>query len=255
MKKKVNNILKYLEEEFEISRIKDMSLNGLQVGEADKQVKKIGLAVDASLSTFKKAKKQGCDLLITHHGLFWGKEQAITGTHYKRIKYLIENDLPLIALHLPLDLHAKYGNNIELARLLGLKKVKKFGAYHGATIGFSGEFTKVITRKKFISLCENKLGTKCTSLDFGSDKIKKVGIVSGGGSSALMEAKEKGMDVLLTGDGPHQNFHDALDSEINIVYGSHYYTETVGIKALGKALKKKFNLTVAFLDVPARVRI
>jgi dinuclear metal center YbgI/SA1388 family protein len=253
--KKVSQILKYLEEEFNISQIQDASLNGLQVGEADKPIKKIGLAVDASLSTFKKAKKQGCDLLIVHHGLFWGKEQALTGTHYKRVKYLIENNLPLIALHLPLDLHAKYGNNIELARLLGLKKVKTFGAYHGCTIGFSGEFTTAMTRKKFLTLCDKKLGTKCTSLDFGSDKIKKVGIVSGGGSSALMEAKEKGMDVLLTGDGPHQNYHDAKDSEINIVYGSHYYTETVGIKALGKALKKKFNLTVEFLDVPAQVKI
>ena len=109
-------------------------------------------------------------------------------------------------------------------------------------------------RKQFIKLCEKKLGTKCTSLDFGKDKIKKVGIVSGGGCSALEEAYENGLDVLLTGDGQHHHYHEAIDAKINVVFGSHYHTETQGIQALGKVLKKKFGIPVEFLDVPVRVR-
>ena len=112
----------------------DASQNGVQV-ENTADITCIAFAVDACMETFKRAKEAGAQMLFVHHGLFWGHEQTLTGTHYQRIKFLIENNIALYAAHLPLDIHPIIGNNVALARAAGLIDLKPFGEYHGNTIG------------------------------------------------------------------------------------------------------------------------
>ena len=101
------------------------------MGRPGKEVKRLAVAVDASLETFKRAAELECDALFVHHGLFWGKPIAITELHYERIATLLNNDIALIAAHLPLDVHPELGNNATMARLLELEEVEPFGCYHG----------------------------------------------------------------------------------------------------------------------------
>ena len=182
---KLNKITKFLNKELNVKKIKDSSKNGLQV-KAKKDVKKIGFAVDACISTFEKAKKAKCDLLIVHHGLLWKKQKDILGLKKKRVDYLRKKEISLYASHLPLDLHKEYGNNIQLANMLNLKKINKFGKYHGKYIGYKG-VTKT-TMSKIGDILNKKLKTKSTILNFGKKQIKTIGIVSGGGSDAIIDA-------------------------------------------------------------------
>ena len=101
----------------------DSSANGIQVERKSPQLKKAAFAVDASLETFRRAVESDADLLFVHHGLFWGREMTLRGDHYRRISYLVENDLALYGVHLPLDAHHELGNNIGIARALGLGQV------------------------------------------------------------------------------------------------------------------------------------
>lgn len=246
---KLKKILKFLNDTLKPNELKDYSLNGLQV-EGNPEVKKICFAVDCTVQTIRLAAKRKADMLIVHHGDFWGKERAITGVHGKRIKALLENNISLYASHLPLDSHPKIGNNAVIARLLGVKKLKAFGKYSGATWGYKGVIEKT-SFDKFVRKVESVLGTEVIKLPFGSKEITTVGIVSGAGGFALEEASDSGLDVLVTGEARHQVYGEARDLKINVLFGGHYNTEVFGLLDLKKLVEKKLRINCEFIKAPS----
>ncbi|MBU1111394.1 MAG: Nif3-like dinuclear metal center hexameric protein [archaeon] len=252
---KAKDIAKYLDEELKVAEIEDHSNNGLQVQNSDNtEIKKVAFAVDANVETFEKAAQAGCQMLIVHHGLIWDGIKSVTGLDYSRVKFLIENDLALYGVHLPLDAHPKYGNNSQLAKLLSLKNLKEFGKYHGTAIGFIGQFSGTLADVKKI-LENNDINTKCW--EFGkkdNEQIKTIGIVSGGGMMSIKEASEIAADLLLTGDDSSYSAYSwAKELQLTVIIGGHYKTEVWGVKALMPIIKEKFNVGVEFIDVPTPI--
>ena len=98
----------------------DDSLNGLQIDNDGSEITKIAFAVDSSLDGFRRAAEIGAGMLFVHHGLFWGPALRIQGSLRERIKALLDNNIALYGVHLPLDHHPVLGNNGVLAGLLGL---------------------------------------------------------------------------------------------------------------------------------------
>src|SRR3989338_5494063 len=163
-------ITNFLDKWLNIAEVEDTSNNGLQV-EGKKTVNKVGFAVDACLDVFEKAKKEGCDLIVVHHGLSWKDSLShITDINADRVRFLMKNDISLYGVHLPLDKHNEVGNNIQLCRLFSIKNVKEFGEYHGFPIGFIGELEKSKALNELIKEVESKLDTKCNVLNFGRDQ-------------------------------------------------------------------------------------
>jgi dinuclear metal center YbgI/SA1388 family protein len=245
-------IVSLLDKTLRTSEISDRSVNGLQV-EGTAKIMKIGLAVDACLETYKLAQEKGCQMIIVHHGIIWEGLKSITGPIYRQIEFLVKNGINLYASHLPLDLHPVLGNNIQIAKALGLKNIKPFGVYKGMKIGFEGYLTKTMAVKPISELVEKKFGGTVSSLPFGPQKIQRVAIVSGGGSSSIPEAIGKKIDLYITGESSHENHHAALEGNLNVIYGGHYNTEKPGVQALGEFLGKKFGVETEFLDVPTLV--
>lgn len=245
---KRDEIVKFLDATLDIANIPDTSRNGLQVAGCE-AISKVGLAVDACIDTYKKAVENGCQMLITHHGLVWDGIKYVTGRNYNHIKYLIVNDLNLYAVHLPLDMHGELGNNIALARLLSLKSILPFGEYKGAVIGFMGDMARPQKASDIAAIMRKKLGGPATILPFGKRLNKKIGIVSGGGAFALSEAIAKGLDCYITGEGDYSNYHAAKEAGINVIYLGHYYTEQLGVEAIGMLLKKKFGIGAIYIDL------
>ncbi len=244
-----DQIVAWLDTLLNTKTIKDYSCNGLQVQGSD-TVTRIGFTVDASMQSYEAAIDNDCQMLIAHHGIIWGGIKSITGTVYNQIQYLMESDLNLYASHLPLDLHAKVGNNIQLAGMLGLSKVKPFGFYDGIEIGYEGVLPSKTDRSKLVALLCNSLETECSILPFGKEQIQTVGVFSGGGGHELSQAIEKGLDCYITGEGSHINYHAALEAGINVIYAGHYHTEKTGVLALSKLMKKELGIDTVFLDLP-----
>lgn len=228
----------------------DISLNGLQVGREEKEIKKIAFAVDASLESFKRAAETGADLLFVHHGLYWGKIIPVRGDFYKRMELLIKNDLALYAVHLPLDVHEELGNNAGMVNALGLKNIEPFGEYKGIKTGFKGVFDSPRSRdeiiKKLFGGWDNSIGI----LPFGKDEIKSVALVSGDAPFELMQAIDEDVDLYLTGESSHKLYHTALEAEINVIFGGHYATEIYGVKLLADKVSKELSLETVFIDIP-----
>jgi dinuclear metal center YbgI/SA1388 family protein len=246
---RLKKLVSFLDQELALSEFpRDESINGLQV-EGRAAVERIGVAVDACEYVFEKAAQKGVDLLIVHHGLIWGGIRAIRGVLMKRIKALMGSGISLYACHLPLDWHPKYGNNAQILKLLSVRKMGEFGEYHGKRIGYWGKTARTLPLDEFRERVDSAFKTKSSSIDFGR-KVRNVGVVSGGGWSAIHDAEKYGIDTFLTGEPSHSAYTLAEEMKINLIFSGHYATETVGVKAVGDMLGRRLGLRVEFIDHP-----
>lgn len=246
---KLQSLVAWLDDYLAIGHYDDRSLNGLQV-EGRAEVAKVAFAVDSSLSTFEQAAETGADLLVVHHGLFWGEPLAVRGTHRARLKYLLERDIGLYAAHIPLDAHREVGNNWGLARILGLDGLQDFSLHRGQPIGVRGVFPNPMSLRDLADLLERELGEAVLVHAGGPQLIGTLGIVSGGAAGELVAAADAGLDAFLTGEPKHELFYDAFERRINALYAGHYMTETVGVNLLAKKLEGEFGLATQFILLP-----
>jgi dinuclear metal center YbgI/SA1388 family protein len=246
----IGNVTGFLNKALRTRQIKDASVNGLQVrSRKTGAVRRVGFAVDACISTFEKACKQGVDLLVVHHGIKW-RPQKDRELAKKREAYLKKHAVALYAAHLPLDLHEEYGNNIRLCRLLGVEEPRKFGRYHGIRIGYAGRFKRTATLDTIASILDETLSTRCRVFRFGNKRIRSIGIISGGGGSMLKDAVQAGLDCFLVGEIDLAAHNAAKEQGMNLIAAGHYATETVGVKALMPLVRDAFSVETVFIDDP-----
>ena len=234
----------------------DSSLNGLQVESSTDQIARIGFAVDAGSSIIEKAVRARCQMLIVHHGLLWGHEQPIRATFGKKIDLLLAGGCSLYASHLPLDASALVGNNVELARYFKLNLSGSFGRFQGKDIGVTAKVPGGRSRalEAFVERAKTMTGAmQPLVLPFGKKQIKTVGIISGSGSSAIAEASALKLDLFISGEPKQHAYHDAKEQGINVIFAGHYATETFGVLALAKQLKKKFKIHTTFINEPTGI--
>jgi dinuclear metal center YbgI/SA1388 family protein len=230
------------------------AMNGVQVEHAG-PVTRCAVAVDASLRTIDATIEHGATLLIVHHGLFWGGPQPLRGKAFERIRRLIANDVAVYASHLPLDLHPVVGNNVLLARELGLVPTAGFARFQGVAIGVMGDAdmttSELVARTSALSSREG--GRLVTAGDGAADRrTRRWAICSGAGASSdtLREAAAAGVDTLIVGEGPHHTAVEAPELGIAVLYAGHYATETLGVRALGQEVERVFGIPWSFVAAP-----
>lgn len=229
------------------------AINGVQV-ESDSDIVKVAAAVDLRERTIRGALDAGANLLLVHHGLFWGGLQPLRGPYYRRIHALLSSGMALYSSHLPLDAHPGIGNNVLLARELALEPASGFARYATIDIGVRGECcvatSDLIARAGAVA---ERWGGRARSSHVDEGRMsKRWAICTGAGASAdtLREAVEHGIDTLIVGEGPHWTAVDADELGIVIIYAGHYATETLGVRALADHVGRTFSLPTIFIDVP-----
>jgi dinuclear metal center YbgI/SA1388 family protein len=248
-KMRLEEICTYLDEYLRIREVPDYAgaLNGLQVGSGG-EVTRLAVAVDAAQATVDAAIRAGADLLLVHHGLFWDGNQPVTGRRYRRLKALLDADVAVYGAHLPLDVHPEVGNNAVLARELGVELRGTFGDYKGHPLGVWGELE--LSREALCARLDEVLGGRVKMVPGGPERVRRVGVITGGAGSMVPAALAAGLDAFVTGEGAHHNFFDAEEGGINLFLGGHYATETWGVQALARHLEERFGLPWVFLDHP-----
>ena len=229
------------------------ALNGLQLDNSG-TVRKVAAAVDFSTRGIRQAVAEGANLLILHHGMFWGGLRSITGTAYERMKLLLDNDIAVYSSHLPLDRHPLFGNNVLLSRELGLEPSSEFAWTRGIAIGVAGECdvptVELVERARQFAAVHGG-GVIVTPLDSGRQS-RRWAMCSGAGASSetLQEAASLGVDTLIVGEGPHHTAVEAQELGITVIYAGHYATETLGVRALASHVGEKFNLPWMMIHAP-----
>lgn len=244
----LTDLVSYLDDYLRVAQTPDYpnALNGLQVA-APGPVTQFAVAVDAS-ETIIDAVKDWADLLIVHHGLFWGGLQPLTGPLYRKVRTLVESETALYSVHLPLDRHAEVGNAAVLARELGLKSLEPFGEYQGISIGWKGRVHLPVDdlRQRLSTL----LAGEVQVLPGGPDPIQTLAVVTGAGAGFLGEAAREGIDALVTGEAQHHHAIDGQELGVSTFLGGHYATETFGVKEISALLKDRFQIDGLFMDAP-----
>ncbi|MBU4200862.1 MAG: Nif3-like dinuclear metal center hexameric protein [Verrucomicrobia bacterium] len=250
--KSLETIVSFLDRELNLKAFADDSHNGLQVENSGK-ISRVVAGVDASLAFFEEAARRKAQMVICHHGLSWGDSlKRISGLNYRRLKFLLDHDLALYACHLPLDAHPRLGNNAQIAKALGLRRLKPFGLYHGIPIGFCGSLPEAMPYTAFKSRVEQVVGNMVGTMDFGKRRVRTVAIVSGAAAAEIDEAGQKGIDVYISGEPKLLAYHLAQEYNINAIFAGHYATEVFGVKALARRLSSRFGLKTEFIDMGIR---
>jgi dinuclear metal center YbgI/SA1388 family protein len=218
--------------------------------EGREDVRHIVAAVDASVASIQEAVERGADLVIVHHGLFWGGSAPLTGRLLRRVKPLIDGGVSLYSAHLPLDSHAEVGNAAVLAGALGLSREGRFGRFDGVDVGWQGKLTKPVDAAALSALAAAAVGGPVRLIEGGGPRIERVGVVTGAGAGALEEASRLGLDALVTGECDHHHYFDAMELGVHLLLAGHYATETFGVRALAAHVAERFGLTWEFVDRP-----
>ena len=248
-------IAEYLDALLRTAEIPDYpnALNGIQLSNRG-EVTRVAASVDVSQRVISQAAERGANLLIVHHGMFWGGLRPWRGTQYQRLRILLDHDIAVYSSHLPLDAHPEVGNNVLLARELGLSPTAGFGEFRGLMIGVSGETSiptaRLVERAQEFAVAHGG-SARATSIDDGR-VTRRWAICTGAGASAetMSEASAAGVDTLIVGEGPHWTAVDAPEAGLVIIYAGHYATETLGVRALADRVTSRFGIPSSFVEAP-----
>ena len=223
------------------------AVNGLQV-ENGGVVARILAAVDASQASIEAAARQPGTLLLVHHGLLWDGNRPVTERRYRRLRAAIMGEVAVYSAHLPLDAHPEVGNNVLLARRLGMTVTGPFGRYKDVDIGLHGVIDE--DRDALCARLTQALGSPVRLIGGGPQRTRRVALITGGAGSSVVEAAARGCDTYITGEGSHHTWFDAMEGGVNLIYAGHWATETLGVQALAAKVATEFGLPWEFFAQP-----
>jgi len=238
-----NTVLKKINEWLQPENFQDYAPNGLQV-EGRETVSVIVSGVTASQALIDAAVEHSADMILVHHGYFWkGEDQTIRGMKKNRIKQLLDNDINLVAYHLPLDDHPEYGNNRQLADILGIQNPRPMGG-----LVWQGELPESMTSEKLGLHLARALHRQPLHVGSGPEHIRTVAWCTGAAQGFINVAIEAGLDAYISGEISEPTTHTARESGIHYFAAGHHATERYGVQALGEALAQTFGVKHQFID-------
>jgi len=249
------SLAEYLDRLLDVAQHADYAnaLNGLQLAN-QAPVRRIGAAVDLSLRAIHSARSSGVNFLIVHHGMFWTGLQRVVGTTYDRLRALLDADIAVYSVHLPLDSSPAFGNSALLAKRLGLAVTGSFARYGEHYVGVSGEgdvaTSDLVTA---VAAFASEFATTVRTTPVAPEqRTKRWAICTGAGASSetLREAAAARVDTLIVGEGPHHTAVDAAELNLTIIYAGHYATETLGVQAIAARAAAEYGVPWEFLFAP-----
>ncbi|MDX6643261.1 MAG: hypothetical protein QOD76_1223 [Solirubrobacteraceae bacterium] len=244
-------ILEELDRLLDPGAFEDHGPNGLQVP-GSTEITTVATGVSAGLELFERAATIDAELVLVHHGLFWeGQSRAVSRELAARLKLLLAHDINLVAYHLPLDAHPEVGNNALIAEGLRAEAREPFGVHRGRAIGFAARFAgDGLAAPELFKRVRALTGREPLVFDGGPQRVRSLGIVSGGAAGDLQQAIDAGLDAFLTGEPAEPAMALAREAGVHFIAAGHYATETFGVRRLGELVAQQFGISHEFIDVP-----
>lgn len=241
---KVNNIIEEMELLAPTYLKEDFDNVGLMVGDKNKEVKKVLLALDCTLKVIEEAKKENVELIITHHPLIFKRPSSITTDTLqgKKIIELIKNDISLYSSHTNLD-SVENGLNDTIVSILGFdnfKILEKNKRDDKAGLGRIVSLNESIQLEDLISKIKKSLNINNLRVVKGKDKVNKIAIINGSGQDFIGKAVALGADCIITGDTTYHFASDYKEMKISILDVGHFASEQITFFNVMENLKEKF---------------
>lgn len=239
----------YLYDLLDVGDFQDYCPNGLQV-EGCESIERIVTGVTASQRLIEEAIAHNAQAILVHHGYFWkGEQPCITGIKKSRISTLLEHDISLFAYHLPLDAHEHFGNNAQLARLMGWTVE---GTLPGS-MAFCGRLDGEETGGSLKRKLSEALDYDVLHIGEEADDIETIAWCTGAAQGELEKAILADVDAFVSGEISEPTVHLAQESGVHYFAAGHHATERGGVRSLGEHLAHQFDVDVQFIDLPIPV--
>ena len=243
---KIQELIDYTGQILQVERFRDYCPNGLQV-EGRQEVRKIVSGVSASMQLLQAAHAAGADLILVHHGYFWRNEDpVVVGIKRKRLQFLLQHELNLLAYHLPLDAHPEFGNNVQLGRLMGLEVQRWAGEQNLLALS---DLAQPQALSDFVQHLAVSLNRAPLVIGDVARQVGRVAWCTGAAQSYMELAISQGVDVFISGEISEQTVHLARESGVAYIAAGHHATERYGVQALGRHLAERFGLEHTFIDI------
>lgn len=222
----------------------DYCPNGLQV-EGKAHIHTLVSGVTASQALIEAAVKHNADAILVHHGYFWKNENpVIVGMKQRRLKLLLANDINLFAYHLPLDAHAQFGNNVQLAKKLNISITGDFGG-----LGLVGKLNQPMAAHSFADVINQHLNRKPLCIPGGDHLIQNIVWCTGAAQSFFEKTISLNVDAFLTGEISEPTAHIARENNIHFFAAGHHATERYGVQAVGEYIAEQLGIKHIFIDI------
>ncbi len=232
-------IIQWLNTQFPESLAEEWDNVGFLLGNADKAIKKILIALEITPDVVKEAIENNVDLIITHHPLIYKglKHLVDHNPHEKIIRQLIFNDIHVYCANTNADI-AEGGLSDMFLSLLKLKATEGLmpvtypdTSTRSDKTFYLGRIAELKNPMELKALGEwLKKDLKIAHLRFvGNPKamIQRIGVLTGAGDDAMKIAKSKRCDVLITGDLKYHPAQDALAMNLPLIDVGHYNSEII----------------------------
>ena len=239
-----DEILAYAAELLDLDAWPDYGPMGMQVIGSE-EVAKIVCAVSASRELFERAVAAGAQMVVVHHGILLDRDPRVVDARMRgRLQALFAGDVTLAGYHLALDAHLELGNNVLLARELGVEPEGRF-----ATIGLGGRLPEAIGIDEFVERVRRRVNPQPLVFAEGPDRVQRIAVNSGKAGNDLVLAATEGYDLFLTGEAEEGTLQTARELGVNFVAAGHYATERLGVQALTGRLAERFDLDWEFVEL------
>ena len=234
----------------EISPI-DLSYKCIEKGDYDnsgiiirshENVEKILFSLDLSLAAIAKAKRLGCDTIVTHHPAIYYPVKSLSEKDMVTapIVKAAENKLNVISMHLNLDV-ADNGIDASLCKGLGGEKYRILDRLTEKD-GYGREFTL----SEFVNKIKKEFKTNRVTV-YGNRKsvIDKAASFCGGGASYAEKAVNEGKTdakVIITSDMPHHVIKELVENGKSVIIMTHYSAENYGFNLFSERAGNKLKL-------------
>jgi len=246
---KCSELVSYANKQLAIDKFRDYCPNGLQIEGRD-SVRKIVAGVTACQALIDAAIEQSADLILVHHGYFWkGEADPLVGIKGRRIKSIMQQDLNLLAYHLPLDAHVDWGNNVQLAKVLGIEVEDGLEPGNPYSIGNVGSISKPCSATEFAAHVGSVLGRGPQLISGGDREVKRIAWCTGSAERMIEQADRVGADLFISGEISEPVVHYAREAGIHYLGAGHHATERYGVQALGRHLADRFDLDYQYIDI------
>ncbi len=259
----------FLNETYKFENFDDYCVNGLVV-EGKRKIKKMGFGVSFNAPFLERSINSGCDAILVHHGIFQKRFFTLKGIEKNKVKKLLNNDISLFGIHLPMDAHPQIGHNALLMKSIGAEITEplKWGFFGKNKEGKSiksiidilheflhpEDFTLNTSEIETVPVGLNEFNLNYRSgfmlLENGPEVPDNIFIASGGSTDLYEEAVAVGADTFICGEIKEHIPAISLETGTNFINLGHYYSERPGIIALMNLIKEKFNVDVEFIEVP-----
>ncbi len=243
---KCKDIMEFLNKLAPLSYAESWDNVGLLVGDNDKEVNTIFLAVDATDRVLDEACEAGADMLITHHPLIFSGLKSVNEDHFvgRRVRRLIREDICYCAMHTNFDIAGDMAG-IVVARLPFWESKVLCETADGFGLGRIGLLEKPMCVGELVELIKKQFDIPSVVLYGNQDQVvERIAVLPGSGKSEIKEAIRQCADVMVTGDIDHHVGIDALAEGMILIDAGHYGLEKVFVEYMKHSLEKEWGGTI-----------